>query len=90
MQERQRSPATRRRSASWIAEAPGVGDGLAVASRLQRSGALTGLPPTTAQAGYGPCRIPTRPIFSSIPVESVRPAVDVEACRLQIDLYVVA
>src|SRR6266545_8088379 len=60
MQERRRSSATRRRSASWIAEAPGVGDGRAVASRLQRSRALTGLPTVyctgrdTVHAGFRP------------------------------------
>lgn len=51
---------TRRRAASWIAEAPGVGDGLAVASRPQRSRALTGLPTDyctgrdTVHAGFRP------------------------------------
>jgi hypothetical protein len=87
VQERRRSPATRRRSASWIAEAPGVGNGRAVASRLQRSGALTGLP-TDYCTGRDTVHAGFRPDQSSLVSRSSQrePAVDVEACRLQIDL----
>lgn len=64
-----------------------MGDGLAVASQLQRSRALTGLP-TDYCAGRDTVHAGFRPDQSSLVSRSSQcePAVDVEACRLQIDL----